>query len=60
MIGKCSQKVKDAIENNENIENLEDRRAVSKEILDETLHYVHGIFGKDNPSKSCTPVSLSV
>ena len=58
MVGKCSQKVKNAIENDENIESLEERRAVSKEILDETLHYLHGIFGKDNPSKSCMTAFL--
>ena len=34
------------------IESLEERRAVSKEIIDNTLHYLHGVFGRDNPSKS--------
>ena len=35
---------------NENIVSMEDRRAVLKEIIDVTLHYLHGIFGGDNPS----------
>ena len=30
---------------------MEDRRAVSKEIVDQTLQYLHGVFGKDNPSE---------
>ena len=34
------------------MESIEDRRAVAKEILDQTLHYLHGVFGSDNPSKS--------
>ena len=32
------------------VDSVEDRRAVSKEILDETLHVLHRDFGSDNPS----------
>ena len=53
MIGKTSQKTRAAVEFNLDIEALEERRAVSKEILDQTLLYLHGVFGSDNPSKSC-------
>ena len=31
---------------------LQERRAFSKEIIDNTLHYLHGVFGRDKPSKS--------
>ena len=34
------------------MDSLEERRAVSKEIIDQTLHYLHGVFGRDNPSES--------
>ena len=51
VIGKTSQKTRHAVEFNQNIESLEDRRAVSKEIIDQTLLYLHGVFGKDNPSE---------
>ena len=29
---------------------MAERRAVTKEILDETLHGMHKVFGSDNPS----------
>ena len=52
MIGKCSLKRREAVLGNLVMESLEERRAVSKEIIDYTLHYLHGVFGSDNPSKS--------
>ena len=44
--------MKSAVDENLDIESIEDRRAVSREILDETLLYAHGVFGSDNPSTS--------
>ena len=52
MVGKCSQKVKTAVAEDLNIDSVEERRNVSKEILDETLNALHGVFGSDNPSMS--------
>ena len=36
----------------DNILSMEDRRAVSKEIIDFTQHYLHGIFDGSNPSNN--------
>ena len=52
VIGTCSQKVKAAIAEDLDIASLEERRVVSREILDETLHAMHRVFGSENPSKS--------
>jgi hypothetical protein len=63
VVGKCSLKTREAVLGNLLMDSLEERRAVSKEIIDYTLHYLHGVFGSDNPSNSmllCVPKLLCV
>ena len=49
VIGRCSRKVIDAVAFNINISSPEERRAVFKEILNETLSALHLVFGNENP-----------
>lgn len=49
VIGRCSRKVIDAVASNVNINSPEERRAVFKEILNETLSALHLVFGNENP-----------
>ena len=44
--------MKAAVAEDLDIASLEERRAISKEIIDETLHAMHRVFGSENPSKS--------
>ena len=48
---KCSQRVKDAVENDEDIQNKKLRREVDREIINQTIDYLKVVFGGvDSPS----------
>ena len=50
VVSRCSTRTRDAIEQNEDIKEAAERRRVMKEILDETINYLEGIFGTETPS----------
>ena len=50
VLSRCSRRTRDAIEQNEDIKDAAERRRVVKEILDETITYLEGIFGNETPS----------
>ena len=51
IVEKCSQRVKDAVENDEDIQNKKLRREVDREIINQTIEYLKVVFGGvDSPS----------
>ena len=49
-MGVCCKRTRDAIAENEDIENVADRSKVMSEVLNAVVTYLEGIFGSDNPS----------
>ena len=50
IVGVCCKRTRDAIAENEDIENVADRSKVMSEVLNAVVTYLEGIFGSDNPS----------
>ena len=49
-MGVCCKRTRDAISENEDIENTAERSKVMSEVLNAVVNYLEGIFGSDNPS----------
>ena len=49
MVERCTKRTKDAVAQDEDIQNLVERRKVMNEILNQTTDYMAPIFGSDAP-----------
>lgn len=51
MVDHCSKRTREAVKENDDIKDLNDRRSVFNEIVNETVNYLQTFFGSETPSK---------
>ena len=50
VVEHCSKRTRDAIKKNDDIKEVNDRRAVFNEVVNETVTYLGTFFGSETPS----------
>ena len=49
MVARCTKRTRDAVDNNEDIKEIADRRLVMNELINQSVTYLEGVFGSETP-----------